>query len=340
MRWIEQGWYNKSLKVYVLLPFMVVFYVIYKIRLGLFKLGVLAQVRADIPVIVVGNISVGGTGKTPFVIYLVKLLHSMGYTPGIVSRGYGAKSDPTMPFPRSVNPQMQVDYSGDEPKLMALRTKVPVVISPVRSEAVAYLTQQFSCDIVISDDGLQHYQMARDVEIVIVDGQRQFGNGWMLPVGPLREPKTRLNSVDLIVENSGFSSNGDYQQIAGGIVHITQDSTVDIEDFSNGVHLVSGIGNPQRFEQTCKELGINTLSTSWFDDHHAFSIADFAKFGSEDIILMTEKDAVKCREFAQPNWYVLPIDAKISDTLEQKIKHIIVNKCGSVKNDNRNTSRK
>lgn len=320
---------------------MVVFYLIYKIRLGLFKLGVLTQVRAEIPVIIVGNISVGGTGKTPFVIYLVRLLQTMGYTPGIVSRGYGAKSDPNRPFPRSVEPQTDVDYSGDEPKLMAMRTQVPVVISPVRSDAVSVLQQKFNCNIVISDDGLQHYQMARDIEIVIVDGQRQFGNGCLLPVGPLREPKSRLNSVDLTIENSGFSLHGDYQQVAGGIAHISKGGTFATDDFPNGVHLVSGIGNPQRFEKTCKELKINILSTTWFDDHHAFCVADFALFGKEDIILMTEKDAVKCREFAQANWYVLPIDAQISETLEQQIKHIIVNKCGKVQNDiNRNSSRK
>lgn len=351
MGWIEKGWYSNSKRTLILLPLTLVFYVLYKLRLGLFYIGLKKQIPSPVPVIVVGNLSVGGTGKTPFVIYLAQLLQSMGYTPGIVSRGYGAAHNSESSFPRIVAVDSTPEHSGDEPLLIARKTQCPVVISPNRPAGVALLANHYKCDIVISDDGLQHYQMGRTIELVIYDSNRQFGNGWMLPVGPLREPISRLETVDLVIENVGFKSQGDYIQQSAPIESLLTGQPMpenllslsgpqgDVEFNSaapksnentkriKGVHLVSGIGHPERFEKTIENLGITVLSTTWFADHHPFSEQDFSQFSEQDVIVMTEKDAIKCRRFAKQHWYTLPIEAKISKQLEQDLKDLIVAKC-------------
>lgn len=330
MKWIEKGWYSGAKINFLLLPLSIIFFILYSLRISLFRLGVLKQYRAMAPVIVVGNITVGGTGKTPFVVYLVKLLQSMGLNPGIVSRGYGAKADTNLPFPRLVDAKSAVELVGDEPKLLFERTLVPVVISPNRPQGVNMLTEQLNCNVIISDDGLQHYQMARDIEIVIVDHNRLFGNGWLLPVGPLREPVNRLNKVDLVVHNAGYHNDAegkfDYSQRAISVVNL-KSNRVDTFDQEQPVHLVSGIGNPQRFEQTAKQLNLSVQSTTWFNDHHPFTAQDFNRFNDEDVVVMTEKDAVKCRVFATDNMYYIPIDAQVSPSLESKITQLIQQKC-------------
>jgi tetraacyldisaccharide 4'-kinase len=290
----------------------------------LFKLGVLKSIKSTVPVVIVGNISVGGTGKTPFVVYLVEFLKSAGLKPGIVSRGYGSERD--APYPRLVTSESSVSDAGDEPKLLALKTACPVVIAPKRAEAVAMLERETQVDVIISDDGLQHYEMARDAEIVLVDGDRQHGNGWLLPVGPLREPISRLKSVDLVIENTGFKEQGEYRLAAGAIYNLAKpEQTVELSEIK-AVHLISGIGNPNRFVDTVRGLNLEIQSETWFPDHHPFSESDFQQFQripSDEIILMTEKDAVKCSEFAQNNWFVLPIAAVISDALEKRIMQLI-----------------
>lgn len=337
MSWIEKGWYNNSKLNYVLLPLTCVFWLLSLIRKRLFNLGVFNQVNNQLPVIVVGNISVGGTGKTPFVIYLVELLKQQGYKPAIVSRGYGAKVDKQLPFPRLINADMPTELSGDEPKLLYLRTNCPVVISPSRVDAIDYVKNTTDANIVISDDGLQHYKMARDIEIVLLDAIRMFGNGWLLPVGPLRELPARLNSVDLTIVNSGsFSSTPSAKQLANKqpdytlsasapynliepnltLPKATQDTQVD-------VHLVSGIGNPERFLNTVESMGYKVNSTLWYPDHHHFTVSDFDQLEQDALVLMTEKDAVKCRAFARKNWFALPISAQISASVESEIIQLV-----------------
>jgi len=327
MNWIEKGWYGHHKQTYWLLPLTVLFFVIGVVRRALFKLGLLKVNHFELPVIVVGNITVGGTGKTPFVLHLVELLKRMGYSPAIVSRGYGAsKSGPD--FPRLVTRESSIEESGDEPKLLAMRSGCPVVIAPQRSEAVRYIIEKTSADIVIADDGLQHYAMDRDVEIVLLDAERLFGNGWLLPVGPMRESPSRLNNVDLVVKNQGNDAEGAYHLVPGDIYTVESSEPVVLEKGAK-VHLVSGIGNPNRFEKTVADLNLDIKSTTWFPDHHAFTKEDFAqiKLKENEYLLMTEKDAVKCQSLANDKWLVLPISANISASLEAELVSIINKKC-------------
>lgn len=329
MNLIERSWYKQGFVSYLFLPLTLVFWLLMITRKFLFAVGLKTQQKSKIPVIVVGNITVGGTGKTPFVIYLVKLLKSMGYKPGIVSRGYGAKEDENTPFPRLLTSDMDVALSGDEPKLLALRANVPVVIDPKRANAVSFISEQTDCDIIISDDGLQHYSMGRDLEVVLIDQQRGLGNGWLLPVGPLRESKSRLKTVDLVVENSGFNNSNEEQDYALTASSPYQLENAELELKTKTVHLISGIGNPQRFLDTAEGMGFKVASTTWLPDHHNFTLSDFSHFSENDLVLMTEKDAVKCLPLADKtnskNWYVLPISAAISDTIEQELKSKITN---------------
>jgi tetraacyldisaccharide 4'-kinase len=326
---IERSWYKQGFVSYLFLPLTLVFWLLMITRKFLFAIGIKTQHKSKIPVIVVGNITVGGTGKTPFVIYLVNLLKSMGYKPGIVSRGYGAKEDDSAPFPRMLTPEMDVVLSGDEPKLLSLRADVPVVIDPKRANAVSFISEHTDCDIIISDDGLQHYAMGRDLEVVLVDQQRGLGNGWLLPVGPLRESKSRLKTVDMVVENSGFNHVGDKQDYSLTASSPYQIEKTELQLTNRKVHLISGIGNPQRFLETAKGLELDVASTTWLPDHHNFTLSDFTHFNDGDVVLMTEKDAVKCQPLAaqtnSKNWYVLPINACISDKIEQELKTKITN---------------
>ncbi len=325
---IEQAWYTNKKWIWVFLPFTLLFWLISALRRWRYKDHKLASADCSLPVIVVGNITVGGTGKTPFVIFLVELLKKHGYSPAIVSRGYGAsKLGPS--FPRLVNLISDPSLTGDEPSLLAMRTGCPVVIDANRKVAVKYASQISGVDIIISDDGLQHYKMSRDIEIVLIDGARKFGNGFLLPMGPLRESESRLASVDISVVNSGFIAASDvtseleydYRLAATNVIQILTGDKTALSDEHRKVHLVSGIGNPQRFKDTAIKSGLNVISEHWFPDHHNFTKADFDNLkltsSDDEIVLMTEKDAVKCRKFAQRNWFVLPIDAIISSSLEQ-----------------------
>lgn len=337
MNWLEKSWYKQGYYSYLLLPLSLLFGLVSMTRRALYRLGLKRQHRSALPVIVVGNITVGGTGKTPFVVYLVSLLQQQGFKPAIVSRGYGAKADAKQPFPRLVTADSEVEYSGDEPKLLAIKTSVPVVIAPKRSEAVAYVSANTDCDIVISDDGLQHYKMARDLEFVLIDQERGLGNGWLLPVGPLREPKSRLQQADMTINNAGFSHDEqvDYR-LKPSLPYQLIEAKAQLPAGSK-VKLISGIGNPNRFLATAKGIGLQVEGQHWLGDHHNFSLDDFAQFGPDDIVVMTEKDAVKCRQLTQhqysKNWYVLAIEAELSKAVEQQIRNKI-NQLTHCNNDN------
>lgn len=325
--WLN-AWYGKSKWIYFLLPLSWLFRLISATRKYL--LVHFFQQHFEVPIIVVGNISVGGTGKTPLIIALVNYLRQHGYTPGVISRGYGG----TAPFyPYVLDQNTLVTESGDEPLLIFRSTQCHVCVAPDRAAAAAKLID-LGCTIILSDDGLQHYRLGRAIEIVVVDGARGFGNKQLLPVGPLREPVSRLKSVDMIVVNNQKQSLAEVNhqtQFPMKIQplfwqHVGTEEIVPVNKFiiSGKLNAVAGIGNPQRFFKTLQDMNIEFFPYS-FDDHHQYSPADFENFG-DDIVVMTEKDAVKCKSFAKKHWYSLVIGAQLPEEFwrdfELKIKTI------------------
>ncbi len=317
---IEQSWYQPKWWTWLLLPLTGLFAVISACRRCFFRLGLTKANKLSAPVIVVGNISVGGTGKTPFTLWLCQYLQQQGLKPGILSRGYGAN----IKQPQLVTATMSAVDVGDEPLLLAQLTGVPVVVCPKRVAGAEFLLANTDCNIVICDDGLQHYALARDLEIVLIDGQRGLGNGWLLPAGPLREGAWRLATVDLVLSNSAPSSWTPHQlDVIAAPAKPLIASSVPLAA-NSAVALVSGIGNPERFANTALQAGFAISAKHYFPDHHPFTQADFQQIPTP--VLMTAKDAVKCQPFAQPNWYYLPITAQVpasaQQVLEQKLQQI------------------
>ena len=301
---IEQSWYKPfSLITLLLLPLSAIFGCVALVRKYCYEVGVFKPFVSNTPVIVVGNISVGGNGKTPFVLWLHDYLTAQGLSVGLISRGYGGQA---AHYPLLVTANTTTLEAGDEPVLLFNRLQCPLVVGPNRQQNIEMLNHQFQLDVIISDDGMQHYKMARSIECCIVDSERKFGNGFLMPAGPLRETVSRLNSVDLVIEN-GSEHEFSYR-LQPSIIKRVADNT-EITTAIETAHAVSAIGNPQRFEASLKAQGIALLSTHHFRDHYAYTANDFAQFG-EDCVLMTEKDAVKCRDFAKTNWYYLPVDAQ------------------------------
>jgi tetraacyldisaccharide 4'-kinase len=314
-------WYSvPSWLTYLLWPFSVIYCLIILLR----KHYLLRKkVCFNIPVIVVGNITVGGTGKTPFVIWLAQFLKSKGYRPGIVSRGYGGKS---RTYPLIVTSISDVHQTGDEALLLSLRTNCPVVIDPDRVNAVQFLLNHTECNIIISDDGLQHYRLSRDIEIVIIDGERQMGNGFCLPAGPLREPVTRLRDVDFMIvneqregENLGYGYEYSMNLMPGNIYNLSSPE-LEVEPghfLGEPIHAIAGIGNPERFFSLLRNLGLSIWPHS-FSDHHQYTEKEL-DFNIEHKIIMTEKDAVKCKRFADYHYWCLPVSAELDPQLGEAI---------------------
>ena len=324
MRLIEKVWFeNHKAKwwlVPLLLPFTVLFLLISSIRRFAFGVGLIKSYSVNKPVIVVGNIGVGGNGKTPVVIHLVELAKTLGFKPGVISRGYGGKADI---YPYSLSIQSTTEQAGDEPILIFKRCHIPVVVGSDRV-ANAQKLIELGCDVIISDDGLQHYRLQRDLEIIVVDGKRLFGNGLLLPAGPLREGTSRLNNADIVIFN-GECNTRDKSSLLMTLVatklrHIQTDKEVSLTDFLSDnikVNALAGIGSPQRFFDTLQRLGFTLVKQQGFIDHKDFTINDFNPFKDDLPLLMTEKDAVKCQQFAQANWWYLPVDAQFSEQDEQ-----------------------
>lgn len=307
---LEKIWYGSHPFYIFLLPFSGCFRFIAWIRRVV--LSRISQKKPDVPLIVVGNITVGGVGKTPLVIALAQAFIKKGVRVGIVSRGYGAQANQ---FPLLVKPDSEARWVGDEPLLLARRCACPVVIGPKRNQAVALLVQQYQCQLIISDDGLQHYAMGRTLEIAVVDGQRGVGNGHCLPAGPLREPVSRLKSCDMVVVNgvlqkplAGIESLYRMTLIPGKLTSIKTGQTAVPGEFDASVAAVAAIGNPARFYATLTQLGLDFKQYS-FPDHHFFSANELQL--PEKWVVMTEKDAVKCYPFAAPEWYYLPVEASL-----------------------------
>ena len=309
---LDKLWYTRQPHRWLLLPFAWVYQAITVIRRHYLQRT--CQQTFSVPIIVVGNISVGGVGKTPLVIALAQKLQAQGIRVGIVSRGYGAS---VASFPHEVNTHDTATLVGDEPLLLAKRTGCPVVIAPDRVQAVQYLLAKHQSQVVISDDGLQHYKMGRAIEIAVIDGVRGLGNGLCLPAGPLRESACRLTEVDFIVVNGGTWPNGYRMDLQPGrLTKLTHGDTIDLAELSGPVAAVAAIGHPQRFFTTLQVLGVQ-FNAYPFADHYAFQADDLRL--PEQTVVMTEKDAVKCQSFALDSMYYLPVDAMVSDAFWQAL---------------------
>lgn len=312
---VEQLWYSSNKAYWLLMPLAWLYGVITALRRFLFRIGLKRQHKLPRPVIVVGNISVGGTGKTPFTLLLCQLLRQQGWQPGIVSRGYGAKIE----RPTLVTAASRAQDIGDEPLLLAQRSGCPVVVCPDRVAAAQFLLANTASDIIISDDGLQHYALARDVEIVLIDGKRGLGNGQLLPAGPLRERPWRLQQADLVLANTQAHN------LADGIMRLGVETARPLVGHATLSHspvtLVAGIGNPQRFVDTATQAGFIITATRFFADHHKFTPEDFSAISEP--VLMTEKDAVKCRDFARPDWFSLAVAAQLDQPSLTKLTTLI-----------------
>ncbi len=321
-RFFNQVWYGDRAAVACSLqPLAVLVKHITERKRRRYLAGNVGVFRAAIPVIVVGNITVGGTGKTPLVISLVQALLAHGFRPGIVSRGYGGRAPY---YPYLIQPGDVASVCGDEPLLLFQRTGVPVVVDPRRAEAARVLQEQTDCDVIVSDDGLQHYALGRTYEIVVLDGGRGIGNARLLPAGPLREPVERLRSVNALVIN-GVAIHDSFTRLPHQHCYNMSLEPAAFQGLQDNVSLdlaqiharsdwvaVAGIGNPERFFQTLDGLGIR-FQRAPFPDHHAYSMRDFTKFGDAPL-LTTEKDAVKLRCLPLRGAY-LPIEARIQPPL-------------------------
>ena len=314
MHFLQRAWRQSSAWLYLLWPLSLVFRALAAMRRRRQQAG--ARRRGRAPVIVVGNITLGGTGKTSLLIALAGALGERGYSPGVISRGYGARAGG---FPRVAGPESDPADCGDEPVLIARHTHCPVVVDPDRCRALGHLLENFEVDVVLSDDGLQHYRLHRDIEIAVVDGSAMFGNGLCLPAGPLREPPRRLGEVDFVVVNGEPGAplelpvpvpvfrvdmeakglvnlhSGEERPFGGAPFHV-----------GNVLQLVCGIGNPERFFRLMQTLPYPVARIA-FPDHHRFRPEDFddARIDQRQPIVMTGKDAVKCRSFALPNCWEL-----------------------------------
>lgn len=308
---IERIWSGRSPLWLLLWPLSLLYGAItWLIRLS-YQRGWRTRWRAPCPVIVVGNLTAGGNGKTPLVIWLVQALQQQGLRPGVVSRGYGGKAER---YPLLVNQDTATEQAGDEPVLIAQRTQVPVAVAPQRRLAIEALLAAHPLDVIVTDDGLQHYALERDREIVVVDGVRRFGNGWWLPAGPMRERASRLAQVDAVVVNGGSAQAGEIAMTLqpGLAVNLLTGEQAALTQLPPIVAM-AGIGHPPRFFTTLQQQGVQPVAEIAFADHHAYSEEELRSLTQDaQCLLMTEKDAVKCRHFARANWWYLPVDAHLA----------------------------
>jgi len=324
---LDHYWYHRNTLATLLSPLSWCFRGLIRLRRWLYRLDILKSVKLPVPVIVVGNISIGGTGKTPLVIALVALLKKHGYTPGIITRGYGGHVDKE---PLMVTADNDPFKLSDEAVLLAQRTQCLVVACPDRIASSQLLIEQ-GCDIIVSDDGLQHYRLERDIEIAVIDASRGLGNGYCLPAGPLREPEQRLKTVDFVVVNglgtyNSSTNNSDHYNMT---MHshaprcLINNEEKRIGYFTGtSIHAIAAIGNPQRFYHYLRSLGLTVIEHD-FPDHYHFQAEDMV-FDDKYPVLMTEKDAVKCREMVEgEKYYYIAIDAILDGRLEPSLMSLL-----------------
>jgi len=309
MKRLEYYWYTRNPWLLLLTPVSLVYHLAVLLRRYAYRTGLRRSQRISVPVIVVGNLTVGGTGKTPLVAWLAGFLRAAGYRPGIIARGYKGKASN---WPQQVRPDSDPKMVGDEAVMLAGKGRCPMAVGPDRVAAAKALVKHSDCNLILSDDGLQHYALGRDVEIVVIDGIRRFGNGLFLPAGPLREPRKRINEADLVVVN-GLGPGSEHQMK----MHLEEmcklsspDECIRIAAMRRQpVHAIAGIGNPDRFFLALRQAGL-TVEEHAFPDHYAYREQDL-DFGDDRPVLMTEKDAVKCRAFARNNFWYVPVTVEM-----------------------------
>jgi tetraacyldisaccharide 4'-kinase len=328
--WIDNIWYSPRWyhwpAIILLLSLTALFWLLSVLRRMLFRLNIKPSVDIPVPVIVVGNISVGGNGKTPLVVYLATRLRQQGYHPGVLSRGYGGKN---ACYPMTVEQSSKVAVVGDEAILMRQHINCPLVVDPVRPRGALELVDTHKCNVIICDDGLQHYALNRDIEIVVMDGQRRCGNNMLLPAGPLREGSWRLDTVDFLVLNGGLVSKGEYLMSleAGKLINVKHpNKSLSISSLTSPATALAAIGNPQRFFSLLQKKQVKIKNQISFVDHHAFSKEDIPS----GLVIMTEKDAVKCTQIAHDDCWYLPVSASLTSQFEsqllQKLKQVVADK--------------
>lgn len=320
-QWLVNGWYRRSPWLLLLTPLSLLYRITITLRHLLYRAGLLKTHRLPVPVIVVGNLAVGGTGKTPLVAWLAEYLAQAGHRPGIVSRGYGGQASH---WPQQVRPDSDPAMVGDEAVLLARNSGCPMAVGPDRVAAARSLLEYSDCDLILSDDGLQHYALQRDIEIAVIDGVRRFGNGFCLPAGPLREPVKRLARADLVVVN-GLGNRDEYpmQMRLSGVRELQGGGAArDLQSFrGQSVHAVAGIGNPQRFFAALRQAGLR-LDEHVFPDHHPFTPEDL-EFGDNRPVIMTEKDAVKCRDFGLRNGWYAPVTIEMPREFAARVSTLL-----------------
>lgn len=316
---LAAGWQKRGLSAVLLLPLALPFALAVRLRRTAYRLGWASPVKLPVPVVVIGNITAGGSGKTPLALYLAQELARRGWRPGIVSRGYGRSGQDVRP----VSADSDAALVGDEPLLLARRAGCPVFVGRDRVAAArALLSAHADCNVLIADDGLQHLGLGRDIELVVMD-ERGIGNGWPLPAGPLRECPARIAETDALVLNGDAQVPPEVKaqrvfrmRLVGDRLHNLHDpqrtcSAAELR--GRRLHAFAGIGHPARFFRQIERMGLQAR-THAFPDHHAFRPSDLA-FARDDVLLMTEKDAVKCTAFAPPETWVLPVEAQLDPDL-------------------------
>jgi len=318
---IEKIWFQNHPLKYLLWPLLwplsLLFGAISKSKRQQYQSGKKQAYKAPVPVVVVGNITAGGNGKTPVVVWLVEQLQQLGYKPGVVSRGYGANAPQ---YPLVLDDNTPAKHCGDEPKLIQRRTGAPVAVDPVRSNAVKALLEA-GVDIIITDDGLQHYALERDIEFVIVDGNRRFGNESLIPLGPLREGVERLAEVDFIITNGGQAQQNEMPMslAPSKAINLKTKQQVEVSELQDLVAF-AGIGHPPRFFNTLNAMNADIKVTKGFADHQDFDQQELQALAQQGAnVIMTEKDAVKCDSYAQDNWWYLPVSAQFESNDAERI---------------------
>lgn len=324
--------WHKNIFTYLLWPLSLLYRVLVFLRRKFYQFHLLKTTRFSSPVIVVGNITVGGSGKTPLVIAIVEFLKQKGWRPGIISRGYGGKAKH---YPCRVHEKSNPREVGDEPLLIVRHTECPTIIDPNRSRGVKTLLDKTNCNVVISDDGLQHLALGRAIEIAVIDGQRRFGSGFCLPAGPLREPISRLKTVDFLVTKGKACANEfEMNLIPEHFYQLIRAENKKNPDFFYGkkLHAVAAIGNPDQFFSSLRHLGLS-ITEHPFPDHYFFKPRDF-NYGKDAIILMTEKDAVKCAGLVDARLWCL----KAKTTLDASFFNALLNRMTTLSGNPKSSS--